>query len=780
MHLTSRNWIEAAFAFFCLIIGIAVSISPAGNVLNLKIYDIFSGIKPQPREWDKIVFVNVDDQTIDIMGSWPIDRNKFAKGIAALKDLGADKILLDIEYINPAPLSLNSDYYDTIKEERSSRPLQGILTNLVADPDRDLAKVFGTGPTNVYLACRGVEETKKTRTVAEIDEFRELQLIDQFFLKLKNRSLTNSLPVDKYMESPVFPLYLAAKGLGFTTADKDPDGSLRKIALFRIYKNYLVPQLSLPVIMDELGVDTNSIEIKPGQYIKMTTANRDVIRIPVDSEGRMYINWTKDWTNAFGGEARHIPFVALYDYYNMKKAVNEELPYLDSKDISEDDRNTIKSNIAIFQSLSNKLSVIKGRITITGETANSSTDIGKITIDPSAPLVLMQANIINMIKQKAFLWGLPYVWNILISLAIVLLIYLASIRITSAFRESMASLIIIAGVILIEYLFLAVFGIILNYIMSLTSMISSLALFTGYKFISYDRQKNYIRKAFMQYLSPEVVKEVIENPNLLKLGGERREITAYFSDVAGFTSISEKLTPEEVVTLLNKYLTAMTDIILANGGTVDKYEGDAIVAFFGAPIPHKDHAARCCNAAVDMQNALISLREEWIKEGYPLVTARMGINTGPAIIGNMGSQQRMDYTMMGDTVNTASRFEGANKAYGTYTMISEFTCNQVKDRFVVRKLDLLRVVGKTTPTEVFELVGRAGEVAAEKIYIIDEYHKALQEYRNKNWEAAVKLFGELSKNSNDPPSKTYLERCQKYRKNPPPADWDGVFVLSSK
>jgi adenylate cyclase len=181
-----------------------------------------------------------------------------------------------------------------------------------------------------------------------------------------------------------------------------------------------------------------------------------------------------------------------------------------------------------------------------------------------------------------------------------------------------------------------------------------------------------------------------------------------------------------------------------------------------------------------MQNALVNLREVWIKEGYPPVIARMGINTGPAIIGNMGSQQRMDYTMMGDTVNSASRFEGANKAYGTFTMISEFTCNQVKDKFVVRKLDLLRVVGKTTPTEVYELVGRIGEVSPEKLSIIDEYHSALQEYRGKKWDSAYEMFRDLIKKYNDPPSRTYFERCQKYKKNPPPENWDGIFILSTK
>jgi adenylate cyclase len=284
----------------------------------------------------------------------------------------------------------------------------------------------------------------------------------------------------------------------------------------------------------------------------------------------------------------------------------------------------------------------------------------------------------------------------------------------------------------------------------------------------------------MQYLSPDVVKEVIANPGQLKLGGERREITDFFSDVANFTTISESLTPEGIVALLNKYLTAMTDIILANGGTVDKYEGDAIIAFYGAPVPHPDHAYRCCNAAIEMQLALDKLREEWLKEGYPEVRVRMGVNTGPAIIGNMGSQQRMDYTMMGDTVNTASRFEGANKVYGTYIMFSENTYEQVKDKFVVRKLDLIRVKGKTQPSMVYELVSRIGEISREKQMVLDMYNEALREYGNKNWNKGMELFKKIVKDSDDPVSKVYYDRCQRFKKNPPPDDWDGVYVLTSK
>ena len=340
----------------------------------------------------------------------------------------------------------------------------------------------------------------------------------------------------------------------------------------------------MPAVMDELGVDRDNIVIKPGQYIKLPVKDGKTITIPVDQHGKMYLNWTRPFNQAFG---THLSFFDFVYYFEVKRELNA---LQSEKNISPEDRDSIKSDSKIIDGLTGRLSIIKGRIAITGETAEASTDFGMITIDPTAPLVYLQGTIINTIHQGAFLTQVPFWWNIVISLLLVTGIYFLSIRITSALRESVTALITLSAVIILQYLFLALSGIIFDYIMIITSFVIGIALFTAYKFISYDRQKNYIKKAFMQYLSPEVVKQVIDNPDLLKLGGERREITAYFSDVAGFTSISEKLTPEEVVTLLNKYLTAMTDIILANDGTVDKYEGDAIVAFFGAPIPHPDHA----------------------------------------------------------------------------------------------------------------------------------------------------------------------------------------------
>jgi adenylate cyclase len=296
------------------------------------------------------------------------------------------------------------------------------------------------------------------------------------------------------------------------------------------------------------------------------------------------------------------------------------------------------------------------------------------------------------------------------------------------------------------------------------------------------REKREIRGAFAHYVPKDVVDDLIANPNKLSLGGEERYMSVLFSDVAGFTSISEKLSPKELVGLLNEYLTAMTDIIIEERGIIDKYEGDAIMAEFGAPLYYPDHARRACNAALRMQAKLAQMRKTWEAEKRPALQARVGINSGNMIVGNMGSREVFDYTVMGDAVNLASRLEGANKAYGTYVMISEFTYEWVKEDFLIRPLDKLTVKGKTKPVQVYELMAANGSDYPEVWNdLAARFRLGFDAYLKRDWSKAAKHFsGCLDLVDNDPPSKLYLQRCQVYAQEPPEKDWDGAFVMTSK
>ncbi|MEE8435555.1 MAG: adenylate/guanylate cyclase domain-containing protein, partial [bacterium] len=308
---------------------------------------------------------------------------------------------------------------------------------------------------------------------------------------------------------------------------------------------------------------------------------------------------------------------------------------------------------------------------------------------------------------------------------------------------------------------------------------------TLFQYLVSDKDRRFIKGAFQQYLSPAVIGQLMDNPDLLKLGGERREMTAFFSDVAGFSTISEQLTPEQLVNLLNMYLTEMSNIIMDYGGTVDKYEGDAIIAFFGAPVDYPDHATRACHVTVDMQRRLDVLRQEWMDDGLPRIDHRIGLNTGDMIVGNMGSVDRFDYTMMGNAVNLAARLEGANKNYGTYSLISEMTRKPAEEHIETRELDLIRVMGINTPVRVFELMAKKGELTEEQTKGNAYFAKGLELYRARNWDEAIKYFNAVYKfMADDPPSTKFIGRCEAFKVNPPdvPAgeEWDGVFTAESK
>lgn len=305
---------------------------------------------------------------------------------------------------------------------------------------------------------------------------------------------------------------------------------------------------------------------------------------------------------------------------------------------------------------------------------------------------------------------------------------------------------------------------------------------TVYSYITERKQKVLIKNMFSRYVNPTVVDELVAHPEKLRLGGERRNLTVFFSDIEQFTGISEKMQPEELVLILNEYLTAMTEIIIEHNGTLDKYEGDAIVAFWGAPIPQPDHALRACKTAIAMQERLSDMRNRWKGEGKPLLNVRIGINSGEMIVGNMGGRDRFDYTVIGDSVNLGARLEGANKQYRTNLMISQSTYDLVRDHVVVRELDMLVVAGKTEPMRVYELLAMTqGALRADRVAFLEHYASGLRLYRHREWNEALQQFQRALKLSpEDYPTQMYIERTHIYHSSPPPDDWNGNFIMRTK
>ena len=424
----------------------------------------------------------------------------------------------------------------------------------------------------------------------------------------------------------------------------------------------------------------------------------------------------------------------------------------------------------------------RDRIVLVGATAMGIFDLRVTPFDNLFPGLEIHANIIDNILYQDFLrrpaWALIFDLAAMALVGLVLGLLLPRLRPLSGTVVTM--ILSVIYIFVCQYLFTRA-GAWLNIVYPMLILILIYVSLTAYKYFTEERQKRFIKDAFSTYLAPSVVAQLIKSPDRLVLGGEERIITAFFSDVQGFTSISEAMTPKELVELLNEFLTEMTDVILGHEGTVDKFEGDAIIAFFGAPNTLPDHAARACKACIDMQKKLVRLRAKWKAENRPELKMRIGLNTGSAVVGNMGSRSRMDYTMMGDTVNTAARLEGVNKIYGTFTMISDATFSYAKDEIFVRELDSISVVGKGEPVVAYELIGYPDEVEDTVKSVVRHYADGLLAYRNQRWEEAVSLFSEaLSLAPDDGPSQTMLSRCRAFKDSPPGKDWDGVFTMTSK
>jgi class 3 adenylate cyclase len=292
-----------------------------------------------------------------------------------------------------------------------------------------------------------------------------------------------------------------------------------------------------------------------------------------------------------------------------------------------------------------------------------------------------------------------------------------------------------------------------------------------------------LRKAFSMYLSGDVVEEIIANPTHLQLGGIQRRMTALFTDIKDFSTISERLKPDDIVQLLNQYLSAMSDVILCKKGTIDKFVGDAIITFFGAPLELGDHALRACSSAILMKRLEDGMNKKLIKAGLtpePLLT-RIGINSGEMVAGNMGTERKMNYTIMGSAVNLASRLEGVNKQYGTWILAAEGTIHECGDSILARRLDRVRMVGIHEPVRIYEVLELSADASAAQRECVELFHDALELFEKREWDAARAAFERvLAHSPSDGPAQCYLDRCGKFLETPPHEDWDGVYNLTEK
>lgn len=440
----------------------------------------------------------------------------------------------------------------------------------------------------------------------------------------------------------------------------------------------------------------------------------------------------------------------------------------------------------------------KNKIVLIGPYFSESKDIFNVPIaDPNFPDrnqmygVELHANALQTLLRQDYIYRSPQWINILYIIGISMFTFF-SISALKLHKSNYSFLFEIFGVAVILgvlYGILEFSYYMFSYHQTIVMVVSPAAAVilnylgsTVYQYLTERKQKSIIKGMFSQYLNPTVVNDLIHDPNKLRLGGEKKELTVFFSDIASFTSFSEKLSPEELVLLMNEYLSSMTEIILKNEGTLDKYIGDAVMAFWGAPVELENNAFNACLSAIEMQEKAEEIAARWRAEGKPNLVVRMGMNTDQMVVGNMGGEKRFDYTVLGDAVNLASRLEGANKNYGTRIIISESTYEKVKDRLLCRELDVLIVKGKTKPIRVYELIGKLDSPDLQpKLKTVELFCAAMELYRNKKFRSALKEFTEIRKQfPDDEPTAMYIQRCKEFLDNPPPKDWNGVYEMKSK
>ncbi len=556
---------------------------------------------------------------------------------------------------------------------------------------------------------------------------------------------TGAAPIPTFptIRLPTPRLADAAHGVGYINLTPDIDGTTRRLPLVAKTGGQPVLQLAARVAADVLRADRITLGADRLQIGPAT--------IPLTSTGEMLIDWHGDL------EDRTFPMYSigavLRSFTDLQAG---KPPLLDP-------------------------GLFKDKIVFIAATAAGTYDLRVTPLSPFTPGVLIHMSALDNILQDRYLRPAPAWANGLLTL----ILCLATAWIFMLMSGHTAKLFLIGGMGAAYYA-LAVHafsshGLWVDLALPLGALGVTFAAAATVEYLTEGRQRRQLRAAFDKYMAPDVVDEIMKNPEQIRLGGEKKELTVFFSDVAGFTSISEKLDPEALVILLNKYLSAMTDIILKHRGNVNKYLGDGIMAIFGAPRGDPQHASLACFAALESQTELAKLREEWKREGYPDISARIGINSGPLVVGNMGSQKRLEYTVMGDSVNLASRLEGANKFYDTLILLGPRTYELACQDIEAREVDLMRVKGKHEPVVVYELLARKGALSSHKQLVVGAYLEGLKAYKRRDFAQAVAKFeAALKLDPTDGPSRVYVERAREFLATPPLPDWDGVYALKSK
>lgn len=791
---------------------------------------------------DELVLLAIDEPSLETIGRWPWPRTKIADIIERLMSYDAKVIAFDAVFAEPENNQTLQALHAIRDSEFTNAPLKKIINREIesANSDMILAKtvakysdrlvmgayfdppegnysllqqlcsafIDSTTPEYFYLENEdrpiilleeSIAEIPKQIIEASKNDLQKIesdlkQKVDDSHLTIHQKlDLRNNITAAKikYCENwlhdglihNVFDNYLnrtgrwwlnippiaqGTKHTGYFNAFPDSDGTMRFSNLVVRYGKLTLSSLALKTSMlarnwsaiATVDINPHDPTTKRVRDITLTDneSGESVYTIPTDEQGRLAIDYS--------GPRYSYAHLSAGELFNGK-----ETAYITKRINGADKSIQIK-----------KTDYLKDKIFLFGATATAIYDLRVTPFQENFPGPEIHLNIIDNLLNKKFLRTSGGEENKMVAaLAVLGIVFSGTIAYLGAVIGLLITLIALAAIALIDKVFLFESGHVATVILPLFLIVTLYTALTFYKYLTEERKKKELKGTFQKYVSPAVVEEILKHPENLNLGGKKQKLTVMFSDVRGFTTISEKLEPIKLSEVLNRYLTPMTKLVFENKGTLDKYMGDAIMAFWGAPIAFNDHAKHTCRCALQMMQKLKDINEELTSHNLPQIDIGIGINTGEMSVGNMGSDIVRSYTVMGDSVNLGSRLEGLNKEYGTHIIISEYTYHEVKDGFICREIDWVRVKGKHRPVRIYELVGEKLTVTPATLERIQNFNNGLEAYHQQNWTQAVTYFEKcISIDPNDQASKVYLKRCSSYQQTPPPAQWDGVYEMKTK
>lgn len=734
-RLASRGSWGRAAALMMLIAALALRISDPTPVelLRLKTFDLYQLMVKPPDQPAQAVIVDVDEASLNRIGQWPWPRTLMAQLVNEIRAKGAAAIAIDILFPE----------YDRLSPGAMADMLAGddaaMAARLKALPSNDEKFAEAIAASQVVLG-QAVHQSKNTQWHAEARE--------QTGFAMVGPSPDAFLDTYPGLVRNVPELEHAAAGLGLVSVRPDVDGIIRKVPLMLKADDRVLPSLGLDLLRVATGESTILLRSDEGGVTSVVLSG---VILPTDESGHAWLHFRP-----------HNPDI----FISAADVIDGKLPD----------------------------GILQDRLVIIGSSATGLFDLKATPVDAVMPGAEIHAQLVsamingNLLQRPNWAPAAEVILTLLLGLSMILLIPRLGAAWTLAVGAS-AALAVIAS----AFWLFAEKGVIFDFVFPLlaTLIVTGVMVVMGY--LNEEIERRQIRAAFGQYLSPELVDQLAANPEKLVLGGETRTMTVLFSDVRGFTALSEtyKDNPQGLTTLINRLLTPLSAAVIRQRGTIDKYMGDNIMAFWNAPLPDEDHAGNACRAALDMLSELealnIARRTEIGPDGLPVkpLQVGVGINTGQCVVGNMGSEQRFDYTVLGDSVNLASRLEGQTKAYGVRIILGEQTAGLVDGRFATLPLDRIRVIGKKEPEEIHTLVGAADCLASPAFEALRAAHMAVvEDYRSQRWSDLEARLAACKQAAEPFGLEGYYDkiaaRLEVFRKSPPPSDWDGVFEATSK